>query len=1170
MLVVQLLVSFIYGQSIDNITSNDVYEGCSDIVACTRVTLKPGFHALYGSRVHAYTDNITPPPSNEYNPDIGGISVINDNPSNGENYVKTTTLLSATNIENEIESTPRTVSIEYFNGWGNPIFTIGVKASPNKKDIISNIYDYDNDISNRLLKEYMPYESDSNDGSAPNEAIGSSIRFYSQGIMPTVDADEMPWKDFLYENSPLNRSTGESGVGQNWKSNNHHTEIEYKSNTESISSWTINAYGSCVAVQYPVGSLSYTETTDEDGLKHIVFTDKLNRVILVKDIGINTNHRTAYVYDYFNRLRYVVPPQASSPNDAELCYSYTYDKKGRITNKTIPSHGSERYVYDKRNRVVLSQDDNQYNRNEWSFILYDAHDRVVINGFVNTTPTQNATYLQGRFDSQTIINEQFSVNGALYGYSGNSLPNILNVNANNVLSVNWYDNYDFLQRFDGKYTCPSKTTLGRPLQTDLSAKGLLTGNLDKAFLPDDTIEMIHANYYDSHGRDVCLVNDNHLSGKTFIFFTYTFGGELEEKSVQHSTRYNADINISSRYEYDHWGRLVKEYFKLNSYAEFVAKAYEYNAVGNLANTYLHSTDNGKSFQQKLKNHYNIRGWLTNINDFIKPDYDLFTMKLGYENAGDNGRYNGSLSQEAFGGRYETPHSYSFTYKGMDWLYRSVYKEGYGMNQNTDAFSETYEYNSNGNITGLVRKSNGTTIDNLQYSYYPGNNKISNINDQSHMAAGYPVTNENYLYDYCGNTTYDPSKMAYITYNRQNKPILVSFTDDDFITYSYTSTGTKLRREVTSLSSPIDATTDYSYNFMYEDGQLICIFAPFGRIVRNTMTKKSLWKYHYTIADHLGNARVEFVPHNGGQPEVVQSVSYYPFGYTLHCNDYGSQQPNRHLFGGKELQDQTLAGITFGWYDFEARMYDPAIGRFMQTDPMAEKYYWISPYAYCANNPIKFIDPTGEDIWELNTQGKVVNHIKDQNKDVFYMVDSKGNRIDGKEISFEYGTIEKYQSQYSNKAKTTFDWYNVRGDENGTRLFEFFANNTIVEFSQLLLGQNGDKGLNIISTSHEQSTERSINFLLDSQYKNGYTIRGHNHNHPENTPYPSGLYTGKSDIGFSNNLTKISQENGSGIPTFKIYLPATGNYIEYSGNSTYYDFLPTINLPEINFVAPQKY
>lgn len=45
-------------------------------------------------------------------------------------------------------------------------------------------------------------------------------------------------------------------------------------------------------------------------------------------------------------------------------------------------------------------------------------------------------------------------------------------------------------------------------------------------------------------------------------------------------------------------------------------------------------------------------------------------------------------------------------------------------------------------------------------------------------------------------------------------------------------------------------------------------------------------------------------------------------------------------------------------NMNGRLYDPTIGRFMQTDPMAEKNYWISPYAYCANNPIKFIDPTG--------------------------------------------------------------------------------------------------------------------------------------------------------------------------------------------------------------------
>ena len=150
----------------------------------------------------------------------------------------------------------------------------------------------------------------------------------------------------------------------------------------------------------------------------------------------------------------------------------------------------------------------------------------------------------------------------------------------------------------------------------------------------------------------------------------------------------------------------------------------------------------------------------------------------------------------------------------------------------------------------------------------------------------------------------------------------------------------------------------NYAYTYDD---FCIFAPFGRIVRNTMNKKSLWKYHYTITDHLGNTRVEFVSHNGSLPEVVQSVSYYPFGYTLRCNDYGSRQPNRHLFGGKELQDQTLAGITFGWYDFETRMYDPLVGRMLSPDIVIQdeqNSQAYNRYSYCFNNPLKYTDPSG--------------------------------------------------------------------------------------------------------------------------------------------------------------------------------------------------------------------
>lgn len=71
--------------------------------------------------------------------------------------------------------------------------------------------------------------------------------------------------------------------------------------------------------------------------------------------------------------------------------------------------------------------------------------------------------------------------------------------------------------------------------------------------------------------------------------------------------------------------------------------------------------------------------------------------------------------------------------------------------------------------------------------------------------------------------------------------------------------------------------------------------------------------------------------------------------------------NRHLYGGKELQDETVAGRSLEWYDFEARMYDPLIGRFLSTDPLAEKYYGLTPYGYCGNNPMNAYDLHGDSI-----------------------------------------------------------------------------------------------------------------------------------------------------------------------------------------------------------------
>ena len=250
---------------------------------------------------------------------------------------------------------------------------------------------------------------------------------------------------------------------------------------------------------------------------------------------------------------------------------------------------------------------------------------------------------------------------------------------------------------------------------------------------------------------------------------------------------------------------------------------------------------------------------------------------------------------------------------------------------------------------------------------------------------------------------------------------------------------------------------------------------------------------------------------------------------------------------------------------------------ISIDPHAEKYYSITPYAYCMNNPVRFVDPNGRDVWEINQQGEIVKRIKDTTQDAFYMVakDADGNYqrtyttdADGNmaynSISFGYGTIESQRSiSFSSDGNSveSYDVYKVRGDKNGTGLFEFMAANTTVEWSQAKTGIVGDKGLNFLTTSHYEGKEHGINRLYSGQLYAGYTIREQNHIHPDNTPYPSGSFNhpqyGKAgewgDVGASAWVVGDRQKRGLSNPTFRIYLPRSKSYINYVPNSIRSDY-----------------
>lgn len=162
--------------------------------------------------------------------------------------------------------------------------------------------------------------------------------------------------------------------------------------------------------------------------------------------------------------------------------------------------------------------------------------------------------------------------------------------------------------------------------------------------------------------------------------------------------------------------------------------------------------------------------------------------------------------------------------------------------------------------------------------------------------------------------------------------------------------------------------DYIGNFIYENNSLSFILTDNGRLVAEPVEAPGIttFKYEYFIKDHLGNTRVT-VKDSLGIPAVQMENHYYPFGMALGGQSYTNplqQTANKYLYNGKEMQDD----LGLDWYDYGARFYDAQIGRWHSVDPMAEKYSNWTPYNYCYNNPIKFIDPTGMDAEEDDRRG----------------------------------------------------------------------------------------------------------------------------------------------------------------------------------------------------------
>ncbi|WP_065220637.1 MULTISPECIES: RHS repeat domain-containing protein [Butyricimonas] len=196
----------------------------------------------------------------------------------------------------------------------------------------------------------------------------------------------------------------------------------------------------------------------------------------------------------------------------------------------------------------------------------------------------------------------------------------------------------------------------------------------------------------------------------------------------------------------------------------------------------------------------------------------------------------------------------------------------------------------------------------------------------------------------------------ITYNDLDLPSEIS-KGQTKISYIYSARGEKLAQEVATSSG--SSLTYYRGVMVYNGNALDYILHPAG------VTRKvsSGYVYDYYLTDHLGSTRV-VLEASGNTLVPIQTTEYYPFGLAFANNNLDK---NKYLFSGKEIQNVTFGNEMLGMYDFGSRFYDPLLNRWFCQDPASQL---VSPYGYCANNPVINIDPNGELFWEAALIGAV--------------------------------------------------------------------------------------------------------------------------------------------------------------------------------------------------------
>ena len=718
------------------------------------------------------------------------------------------------------------------------------------------------------------------------------------------------------------------------------------------------------------------------------------------------NTVTSFVYDPIGRL-------TSTTDPSNFTTTYSYDMLGRMTQRTHPDAGTDTYVYDAAGNMT------SHTNGKGDVVQYTYHYNQLTDITYPAYPANNVHYTYGAM-------------GAAHNRAG---------------KIETQENASGWQEFFyGKM-------------------GEVTKNIRTFALPYETKTYTFAMEYeyDSWNR---IQNMTYPDGER-VYYEYNCGGVLQRIVGEKGNQTNIYIDslyynkfelkervlygngTKSRYHYDILLRMdtLWSWDGTASQNPMQTIAYTYDGVGNIINIANSAASvNGIGGLYHVDYAYDSLYRLTHAEGYHNTDETAYVVDMSYYANGriqrkavrsPNNKY--ALGIKWYSSQYSYP-SQGNTVTNIapsltvDYVPYFLGLTGLHIQPPTPPVITqlTYNYSFQWDGAGNMIRQTNNIYNTVRQLSWDAENRLQGVKDNGYLSL--------YQYDASGERTY---KLTGSSYMQIINGVLTRF-------YALTN--------ATLYASPYMVATVKGYTKHYYaeneriasrigDGGLSRVDTPivdlslctwklnanstyFDTVAQNRLSAPNYitahlldtlhyWKtshgnnepdcywYH---PDHLGSA--SWVTDNNG--EVVQYLYYLPWGEDFYNQRRNGYSGARHTFSAKEKDTET--GLSY----FGSRYYSSDLSIWLSVDPMSDKYPSLSPYVYCANNPIKLVDPNGEEIvletiYKKDDNGNNTGEIDRYNIRITgKIINSSGKKLDMENVKNDI--VNQIESSFSGKTK----------------------------------------------------------------------------------------------------------------------------------------------------------